>query len=144
MMPCLLICKQVCLVSKPTTATISNAMDVGNPSNFVRILEIMNQDYSSFSSLVSGYTISDETTIQTIREVYQQNNYLLDPHGAVAYAALHQYQQIHTDTKGYIVETADPVKFPDAIITAIGSGAFNPACGNGIIYQRKKKHTLEK
>jgi threonine synthase len=129
--------------SKPTTATISNAMDVGNPSNFVRILEIMNQDYSSFSSLVSGYTISDETTIQTIREVYQQNNYLLDPHGAVAYAALHQYQQIHTDTKGYIVETADPVKFPDAIKTAIGSEPLIPLAAMELFTKEKRSIPLK-
>lgn len=107
--------------TKPTTSTISNAMDVGDPSNFVRILALMNQDYTTFSSLVSGYTISDETTIKTIREVYQQNNYLLDPHGAVAYAALQQYQQNYNHSVGYILETANPIKFPDAIKTAIGS-----------------------
>ena len=75
----------------------------------------MNHEYTAFNSLVSGYTISDETTIQTIREVYQQNNYLLDPHGAVAYAALQQYQQNHNNAAGYILETADPIKFPDSI-----------------------------
>jgi threonine synthase len=129
--------------TKSTTPTISNAMDVGNPSNFVRILEIINQDHASFSSCVSGYTISDETTIQTIREVYQQNNYLLDPHGAVAYAAIKQYQQIHADTKGYIVETADPVKFPDAIKQAIGSEPLIPLAAMELFAKEKRSIPLK-
>ncbi|HLD52034.1 MAG TPA: threonine synthase [Sediminibacterium sp.] len=124
--------------TKPTTPTISNAMDVGNPSNFVRILALMNQDYTSFSSLVSGYTISDEVTIETIREVHQQYDYLLDPHGAVAYAALKQYQQFHDDAKGYIVETADPVKFPDAIKMAIGSEPLIPLAAMELFAKEKR------
>lgn len=124
--------------TKPTTPTISNAMDVGNPSNFVRILALMNQDYTSFSSLVSGYTISDEVTIETIREVHQQYDYLLDPHGAVAYAALKQYKQFHDDAKGYIVETADPVKFPDAIKMAIGSEPLIPLAAMELFTKEKR------
>ncbi|WP_439505160.1 threonine synthase [Sediminibacterium sp.] len=124
--------------SKPTTPTISNAMDVGNPSNFVRILELMNHEYIAFNSLVSGYTISDETTIQTIREVYQQNNYLLDPHGAVAYAALQQYQQNHNNAAGYILETADPIKFPDAINTAIGVAPKIPLAAMELFTKEKR------
>ncbi|MBA4258851.1 MAG: threonine synthase [Chitinophaga sp.] len=124
--------------SKPTTPTISNAMDVGNPSNFVRILELMNHEYTAFNSLVSGYTISDETTIQTIREVYQQNNYLLDPHGAVAYAALQQYQQNHNNAAGYILETADPIKFPDSINTAIGVAPKIPLAAMELFTKEKR------
>lgn len=129
--------------TKPTTPTISNAMDVGNPSNFVRILALMNQDYTSFSSLVSGNTISDVVTIQTIREVYQQYDYLLDPHGAVAYAALKQYQQFHDDAKGYIVETADPVKFPDAIKIAIGSEPLIPLAAMELYAKEKRSIPLK-
>jgi len=124
--------------AKPTIPTISNAMDVGNPSNFVRILELMNQDYTAFSSLVSGCTISDETTIQTIREVYQQYDYLLDPHGAVAYAGLKQFQQNHTNSKGYILETADPIKFPDAVTAAIGVAPTIPLAAMGLFTKEKR------
>jgi len=129
--------------TKPTIPTISNAMDVGNPSNFVRILELMNQDYTAFSSLVSGYTISDETTIQNIREVYQQYDYLLDPHGAVAYAALNQYQQTHANSKGYILETAHPVKFPDAIKKAIGSEPLIPLAAMELFAKEKRSIPLK-
>lgn len=128
--------------AKPTTPTISNAMDVGNPSNFVRILALMNQDYAAFSSLVAGYTISDETTIQTIREVYQQNNYMLDPHGAVAYAALKQYQQNHNHSAGYILETADPIKFPDAIETAIGVAPKIPLAAMELFTKEKRSISM--
>lgn len=124
--------------TKPTTPTISNAMDVGNPSNFVRILALMNQDYTVFSSLVTGYTISDETTIQTIRSVYQQYDYLLDPHGAVAYAALQQYQQKFENAAGYILETADPIKFPDAVTAAIGVAPKIPLAAMDLFTKEKR------
>lgn len=124
--------------TKPTTPTISNAMDVGNPSNFVRILALMNQDYTAFSSLVTGYTISDETTIQTIRTVYQQYNYLLDPHGAVAYAALQQYQQKFENAAGYILETADPIKFPHAVTAAIGVAPKIPLAAMDLFTKEKR------
>lgn len=124
--------------SKPTTATISNAMDVGNPSNFIRILELMHQDYHAVRSLISGYTISDETTLITIQEVYQQFNYILDPHGAVAYAALQAYQQNHPNSNGYILETADPVKFPDAIKTAININPAIPMAAANLFNKEKR------
>ena len=124
--------------TKPTKPTISNAMDVGNPSNFVRILALMNQDYTAFSSLVTGYTISDETTIQTIRTVYQQYNYLLDPHGAVAYAALQQYQQKFENAAGYILETADPIKFPHAVTAAIGVAPKIPLAAMDLFTKEKR------
>lgn len=124
--------------TKPTTPTISNAMDVGNPSNFVRILELMNQDYTAFSSLVTGYTISDEVTIETIREVHQQYDYLLDPHGAVAYAALQQYQQKFENAAGYILETADPIKFPDAVTAAIGVAPKIPLAAMDLFTKQKR------
>ncbi|MDP3394280.1 threonine synthase [Sediminibacterium sp.] len=124
--------------SKPTTPTISNAMDVGNPSNFIRILALMNHDYHAFSSLVTGYVISDETTLQTIQGVYNQFGYLLDPHGAVAYAGLKQYQQHHTVANGYILETADPVKFPDAVKAAIGIAPAIPFAAEALFHKEKR------
>jgi len=105
---------------KPAVTTISNAMDVGNPSNFIRILEIFHHQFNELKNKVSSISVDDNTTRQTITEVFQQFNYMLDPHGAVAYYALDQYLK-NTDTgnKGFILETAHPVKFPETVETAI-------------------------
>ena len=65
-------------------ATISNAMDVGNPSNFVRILELFNHRFLDLKKKLSSVSISDEQTRETIKEALEEENYLLDPHGAVA------------------------------------------------------------
>ncbi|HTE24356.1 threonine synthase [Flavitalea sp.] len=104
---------------KKAVATISNAMDVGNPSNFVRILEMFNKDFQELSSKVTAYSISDEETTETIRQVYLEKDYLLDPHGAVAYLALQKYLSTNTSSesgqKGIILETAHPVKFYDVV-----------------------------
>lgn len=105
---------------QPSVATISNAMDVGNPSNFVRILEIFHNEFGSLKNRLSSYSISDEETKNAIKEVYHQYNYLLDPHGAVGYIALKDYLQNHPTTEGFILETAHPVKFNPAIIDILG------------------------
>jgi threonine synthase len=105
---------------QPSVATISNAMDVGNPSNFIRILEIFNNQFGSLKNKLSSYSISDEETKKAIKEVYQQHNYLLDPHGAVGYIALKDYLQNHPTQEGMILETAHPVKFNPAIIDILG------------------------
>jgi threonine synthase len=101
--------------NKKAVATLSNAMDVGDPSNFVRILEIFDHDFSVLKKNISAYSITDQETLATIKVVYQQYNYLLDPHGAVGYLSLQQYFEIHLDEKGIFLETAHPSKFPEAI-----------------------------
>ncbi len=100
---------------KKAVATISNAMDVGDPSNFIRIMEIFNQQPDGLKKSLNGYTISDDETKETLISVFKEHNYLLDPHGAVAYTALQQYQAQHANAKGVILETAHPVKFYDVI-----------------------------
>jgi len=105
---------------KPAIATISNAMDVGNPSNFIRILEIFHHQFNDLKNKVSSFSVDDNTTRQTIAEVFQQCSYTLDPHGAVAYYALDQYLKYQkTGIKGFILETAHPVKFPETVEAAI-------------------------
>ena len=79
------------LNSQQAVATISNAMDVGNPSNLVRLLEMFGNDYQRIKNFISSYSISDEETSATISRVYKDYNYPLDPHGAVAYASLEKY-----------------------------------------------------
>lgn len=100
--------------------TISNAMDVGDPSNFVRIMELFHQQLDGLKKTLNGYTITDEETRALLVSVFQKQNYQLDPHGAVAYNALQQHQAQHPGTKGVILETAHPVKFYDVIEPLIG------------------------
>ena len=100
---------------KPAKATISNAMDVGDPSNFVRILELFNNEFSTIKNLISSYSISDDETRKTILDVKNRYNYLLDPHGAVAYASLKQFLAENKNDKGIFLETAHPIKFYDVV-----------------------------
>lgn len=103
-----------------TTATLSNAMDVGNPSNFVRILEIYENNFSALQRHVSAYSISDEETLHTIKKVWAQHSYLLDPHGAVGYAALERELVKNNFAAGLFLETAHPVKFNETVTRATG------------------------
>ena len=112
---------------KTAVATLSNAMDVGNPSNFSRILEIFGQQFSSLQQTLGSTSVSDTQTRETIRTVYNQYGYLLDPHGAVAYRALEQYLQAHPAQKGYFLGTAHPVKFYDVVEPVIGRQIPLPA-----------------
>ncbi|MBI1838598.1 MAG: threonine synthase [Flavobacteriia bacterium] len=97
--------------TKDSISTISNAMDVGNPSNFVRILELFNHQHEKIKQKISSFSVNDELTEKTISEVHRKYNYLLDPHGAVAYYSLRSYLDEHPHEKGIILETAHPVKF---------------------------------
>ncbi len=103
------------LKPKQAVTTLSNAMDVGNPSNFVRILEIFKHQFPQLKNKLSSATVTDEDTLATIKEVFEKYNYLADPHGAVGYLALSQYLASHPADKGVFLETAHPVKFPDAV-----------------------------
>ncbi len=118
--------------------TISNAMDVGNPSNFIRVMELFSNNFDKVTNVIAGYTISDEITKQTIANVFQQHKYILDPHGAVAFNALEQYLQTHTNQKGFILETAHPVKFSETVEAAIGKLIEVPATVKALFGKEKK------
>lgn len=100
---------------KDTVATLSNAMDVGFPSNFIRILEIFGNQFENLKNTISGYSINDDETLKTITKVYTKYGYTLEPHSAVAFASLEKYLEENPDKKGFILGTAHPVKFPDAV-----------------------------
>jgi threonine synthase len=100
---------------KPTIATISNAMDVSNPSNFVRIEELYNNDLNEFKKDFSSYTFSDEETKSTIQNVYETTHYVLEPHGAVGYLGLKKEMKNHKNSIGVLLETAHPIKFLDVV-----------------------------
>jgi threonine synthase len=102
---------------KPSVATISNAMDVGNPSNWVRIAELFKANPEALKTLVTGYSYNDEQTLEAIKTVHRRYNYVLCPHTAIAWQALTDWQQEHTDkdTIGVFLSTAHPCKFPDVL-----------------------------
>jgi threonine synthase len=100
--------------------TLSNAMDVGDPSNFVRILEIFDHEFISLKKVLTSYSITDDETRATIRDVYRKYHYLPDPHGAVGFLALEKYLAGHPGEKGIFLETAHPVKFYDAVESETG------------------------
>ena len=104
---------------KPSVATLSNAMDVANPSNFIRVLEIFEMDYLTVGKF-EATSVSDEMTAQTMREVYQKYGYVLDPHGAVGFYALDEYLEKNPGKKGFFLETAHPVKF-DSVEKILGT-----------------------
>jgi threonine synthase len=105
--------------SKKAAVTLSNAMDVGDPSNFTRILELFDHQFENLKTMVSGYSIDDDSTLNTIKEVYEKYGYILDPHSAVAFTSLEQYLNENPGKKGFILGTAHPVKFPEAVEKAV-------------------------
>ncbi len=124
--------------SKKAVPTISNAMDVGNPSNFVRILELYGNQYPQVKQHLSSYSVSDIETRTTLKQLYDQYHYLADPHGAVAFNALEKYLQNHPGQKGIILETAHPVKFYDVVEPVIGSPVPMPHMVSAIMSKKKE------
>jgi threonine synthase len=105
---------------KPALQTISNAMDVGDPSNFVRLLGLFNDRLDRLKKELTSFSITDEETKDSIRNLYAEQGYLMDPHGAVGYLSLKRYLAQHQDQKGIFLETAHPVKFYDVVEPLIG------------------------
>jgi threonine synthase len=101
----------------PTTSvtTLSNAMDVGNPSNYVRIVHLFEGDITSMREALFSASFSDDETRNCIAEVYAEHNYVLDPHGAVGMLALNSFREKEKSSAyGIVLETAHPAKFPEA------------------------------
>ncbi|MFQ5446279.1 MAG: threonine synthase [Saprospiraceae bacterium] len=102
-------------IPKPSLRTLSNAMDVGNPSNFVRMLDLYRSTWNNMSRDVSGFSFNDEQTKAAIREVFEEYNYVIDPHGAVGYLAASAYLKEDHDAQIIVLETAHPSKFLDDV-----------------------------
>lgn len=113
------------MMQKPAVATLSNAMDVANPSNFVRILEIFSKDFLSLKDKMEAVSVSDQTTAATMREVFEKYGYILDPHGAVGFYALEKYLENNPESKGFFLETAHPIKF-DSVEKIVGTYGETP------------------
>ncbi|MCB0632322.1 MAG: threonine synthase [Saprospiraceae bacterium] len=110
---------------KPSVRTLSNAMDVGNPSNFARMVDLYaaiekaastpESAWPTMKEAITGYAFDDQATRQAMKEVYEKYNYVIDPHGAVGYLALKTYQKEHSNTLGIILETAHSSKFKEDV-----------------------------
>lgn len=128
---------------KKAIATLSNAMDVGSPSNFVRILELFHKEFNSLKNVLSSYSISDEETKRTIADIYAKNNYLLDPHGAVGFLSLYKYLKEHPGYKGIFLETAHPVKFYDVVEPIIHEKIPIPGAIKILLNKEKKSVKMD-
>lgn len=126
---------------RASVPTISNAMDVGDPSNFIRIVELFKGDFSNIKSHVSSISVTDEETRSSIKAVYEQYQYIMDPHTAIAYKAMQDRLEKNTDEKGIILGTAHPVKFPTVVEEIIQHEIPIPA-ELGEIMKKPKKATL--
>jgi len=105
---------------RASVATIANAMDVGEPSNFARILELYNHSHRDISGDIVGYRYSDDEIRETMKQVYEKENYMLDPHGAVGYRALKA--DLKPGEVGVFLETAHPAKFSETVESVLGKG----------------------
>jgi len=107
-------------LTKPSVTTIANAMDVGDPSNFARILDLFGHDHSKICEVLTGTTYSDEQIKESLLACFNQTGYLTDPHGAVAYRALKE--DLQPDEVGIFLETAHPAKFTETVEEIVGKG----------------------
>ncbi len=105
-------------VPRPSVQTIANAMDVGDPSNFPRLMSLFGNDFNRVTDMVEGCSYADEQICDTMKRCYLQHGYMLDPHGACAYQAL--LDTIRPGEAGILVETAHPAKFTDTVERAVG------------------------
>ena len=106
---------------RPSVPTLSNAMDVGAPSNFARMLELFGSEWKDMAADISGYGYGDDLTREAMREVHEKYGYVIDPHGAVGYLAGEAWLDEHPDDTVVILETAHPAKFPETITEELGS-----------------------
>ncbi|NNK82626.1 MAG: threonine synthase, partial [Flavobacteriaceae bacterium] len=100
---------------KPSVQTISNAMDVGNPSNFIRIQEIYKNNFKTLQDNLFSFSFSDDQTKKAMKEIYDVSGYIADPHGAVGYLGAKAYLKDHPDTHCVFLETAHPTKFLNVV-----------------------------
>lgn len=110
---------------KPSVQTLANAMDVGDPSNFARILDLYGNSHADIAAHIGGATYKDEQISETLKDVYEKTGYLLDPHGACGYRALQE--QLQADEYGVFLETAHPAKFKEKVDAIIGADIEIPA-----------------
>lgn len=127
---------------RPTVATYANAMDVSKPSNFPRMQELYNNSYEAITADVSGFSLSDEQILQTIADCRRESRYLLDPHGAIGYAALKEHCQ--PGQRGVFLETAHPIKFAPTMAKALGQELHMPGFVTDLMNRKKVAEKIGK
>ena len=127
--------------AKPSVQTISNAMDVGDPSNFVRIQKIYGDNYDKLKRDLHSYSFSDDETRTAILHLHKNCNYIADPHGAVGYLGLKKHQ-LDKDMLGIFLETAHPIKFLDVVEPVINKSLPYPPQIKDVIHKTKKAKSI--
>ncbi len=123
---------------KPSTATISNAMDVGDPSNFIRIRHLFINDLEVLRQHLTSYSFTDTETKEAMVTMFKNNQYISDPHGAVGFLGLKKYQENHPESFGIFLETAHPIKFLDVVEETIGQELEIPSQIKKVMGKEKK------
>ena len=127
---------------RPSIATIANAMDVGDPSNFARVLDLYGNSHAAISAEISGTTYTDEQIADTMKRVWKDSHYLLDPHGACGFRALEEGLQ--PGETGVFLETAHPAKFKDTVEKIIGEAVQIPEKLQAFMRGEKKSLPMSK
>jgi threonine synthase len=124
---------------RPSIATVSNAMDVGSPSNFARMQALFGGSWQDMRACVHGVSFGDDETRAAIREVKSLYDYEIDPHGAIAWLAARRWRATHPGSATVVLETAHPAKFPDVMDVELGAGVVEVPERLAILAQREKR-----
>lgn len=125
---------------RASVVTVSNAMDVGNPSNFARVLQVFENDTDWLKKTLSSYSYTSEETTDAIAQVYRESGYLMDPHGAVGYLALDEHLT-RNPGRGIFLETAHPAKFADIVEPIAGHAVAMPETSKKL-FDKKSVSTI--
>lgn len=130
---------------KPSVQTLSNAMDVGSPSNWVRVMEFFENDPDNLKSKIESFSYSDEQTVKAIKQIDEKYNYIACPHTAIAWKAAKEYELKKKDEKELVVflSTAHPCKFPEVFSEEIRSKISNPDAVKQLDENNSQKVAME-
>ncbi|MDC6366993.1 MULTISPECIES: threonine synthase [Flavobacteriaceae] len=123
-------------------ATISNAMDVGDPSNFIRIRHLYQDNFAALQANLSSYSFTDEATQEAMENIHSKTGYVMDPHGAVGYLGLKAFQESNPNTYGIFLETAHPVKFLDVVEETLDVSPEIPPQIQKVMWKEKKSNKI--
>ena len=129
--------------AKPSKATISNAMDVGNPSNFIRIQELFDNNFENLKNNFSSYSYTDTATREAMIEIYERATYIADPHGAIGYLGAKDYLKTNPNAQCIFLETAHPVKFLDVVEETLQVKVAIPKQIESVLDKEKKFQTIK-
>jgi len=122
---------------KPSVATLSNAMDVGNPSNFIRILELYSNNLEEFKKDFSSLSFSDSDSTKAMKELFEKYQYISEPHGAIGFLGLKDFAKKQQETIGVFLETAHPIKFRDIVESTLAIELPIPSQIESVLHQTK-------